>query len=109
MWLVALVVFLLAAVLLLMDNSAWRLTAVIGVVVSVPLVAMWWAGAPMGAIGERARACSGVLRAEAQRCRPVMISRTNHRQARGSQETTGWAKGPLCTGRLPHRSPWQAR
>jgi hypothetical protein len=49
-WLVALAAFLTAAVLLIGDDAAWRFIAVAGVGVSMPLVALWWRDAPIGAV-----------------------------------------------------------
>src|SRR3989337_1611881 len=46
-WLVALAVFVLAAVLVATDSAAWRPTAVVAAVISMVPVALWW-NAPMG-------------------------------------------------------------
>jgi hypothetical protein len=49
-WLVALVAFVAAAYLLLMDNAAWRPVAIAAAAVSMVPVALWWQNAPMGAV-----------------------------------------------------------
>ena len=49
-WLVALVAFLAAAYLLLVDSTAWRPVAVAAAAVSMIPVALWWQSAPMGAV-----------------------------------------------------------
>jgi hypothetical protein len=49
-WLVALVAFLAAAYLLLVDSTAWRPLAVAAAVISMVPVALWWQNAPMGAV-----------------------------------------------------------
>jgi asparagine N-glycosylation enzyme membrane subunit Stt3 len=49
-WLVALVAFLLAAVLLVNDSVAWRPAALLAAAISMVPVALWWQNAPMGAV-----------------------------------------------------------
>ena len=50
LWMVALVAFLAAAVLLLTDGSAWRPVAVGAAVISMVPVALWWKNGPMGVL-----------------------------------------------------------
>ena len=49
-WLLALVTFVVAAYLLLMDSAAWRPVAIAAAAVSMVPVALWWQNAPMGAV-----------------------------------------------------------
>ncbi|HZA41749.1 MAG TPA: hypothetical protein VFA00_14120 [Actinomycetota bacterium] len=49
-WLLALIAFLVAAVLLLGDSAAWRPAALAAVAVSMVPIALWWENAPMGAV-----------------------------------------------------------
>lgn len=49
-WLLGLILFLVTATLLVVDNPAWRMTALGGVVLSMGLIVLWWANAPMGAV-----------------------------------------------------------
>ena len=49
-WLVALVLFVAAAVLLVGDRGAWRIMAVAATAISMLPIALWWAEAPMGAV-----------------------------------------------------------
>lgn len=46
----ALVAFLAAAYLLLVDSTAWRPLAVAAAVISMVPVALWWQNAPLGAV-----------------------------------------------------------
>ena len=50
LWMVALVAFLLAATLLLMDSASWRPAAVAAALISMVPIAMWWQVSPMGAV-----------------------------------------------------------
>jgi hypothetical protein len=49
-WIVALVAFLMAAVLLVTDNEIWRPVALGAAAVSMVPVLLWWKDAPMGAV-----------------------------------------------------------
>lgn len=49
-WLLALVAFLVAAVLLMGDSAAWRPTALVAAAISMVPVVLWWENAPMGAL-----------------------------------------------------------
>jgi len=49
-WMLALVTFLFAATLLLMDNASWRPVALAAALISMVPVALWWENAPMGAL-----------------------------------------------------------
>jgi hypothetical protein len=49
-WLLALMAFLVAAYLLLIDSAAWRPIALVAVLVSMVPVALWWRNAPMGGV-----------------------------------------------------------
>ena len=49
-WLVALIAFLVAAVLLMGDSAAWRPAALVAVSISMVSVVLWWENAPMGAV-----------------------------------------------------------
>jgi hypothetical protein len=60
-WLLALIAFLVAAYLLLVDSPAWRPVAVAAVVVSMVPVALWLRDAPMGAVANVLVLAAGVL------------------------------------------------
>ena len=49
-WLLALVAFLAAALLLVTGSSAWRPVALVAAIISMVPVALWWQDAPMGAV-----------------------------------------------------------
>src|ERR671911_773881 len=49
-WLLALIAFLVAAILLMGDSTAWRPVAVIAVAISMVPIVLWWENAPMGAV-----------------------------------------------------------
>lgn len=49
-WLLAMLAFLVAAVLLATNNASWRPTAAVAAAVSMVLVVLWWRDAPLGAL-----------------------------------------------------------
>lgn len=49
-WLLALVAFLAAALLLVTGNASWRPAALVAAAISMVPVALWWQDAPMGAV-----------------------------------------------------------
>ena len=49
-WLLALMAFLVAAVLLMGDSAVWRPAALVAVAISMVPVVLWWEDAPMGAV-----------------------------------------------------------